>query len=76
MPKMRTRAKMETVASDRARRENVPRHILCNKKFHDAKSTPQNGIIIDVFNIVCNLVPKYLFFEFAFFEIVVIIDYR
>ena len=28
VPKMRTRAKMWTVASDRARRENVPRHIL------------------------------------------------
>ena len=25
---MRTRAKEKTVASDRARRENVPRHIL------------------------------------------------
>ena len=25
---MRTRAKMKIVASDRARRENVPRHIL------------------------------------------------
>ena len=32
---MRTRAKMWVVASDRARRENVPRHILFNKiKFH------------------------------------------
>ena len=28
MPMMRTRAKMKIVASDRARRENVPRHIL------------------------------------------------
>ena len=28
VPKMRTRAKMRIVASDRARRENVPRHIL------------------------------------------------
>ena len=28
VPKMRTRAKMWVVASDRARRENVPRHIL------------------------------------------------
>ena len=28
VPMMRTRAKMEFVASDRARRENVPRHIL------------------------------------------------
>ena len=28
VPKKRTRAKMEIVASDRARRENVPRHIL------------------------------------------------
>ena len=27
MPKMRTRAKMKVVAGDRARRENVPRHI-------------------------------------------------
>ena len=27
MPKMRTRAKMKAVASDRARRENMPRHI-------------------------------------------------
>ena len=31
---MRTRAKMKIVASDRARRENVPRHILsyCYRK--------------------------------------------
>ena len=28
VPGMRTRAKMQVVASDRARRENVPRHIL------------------------------------------------
>ena len=28
MPEMRTRTKMKNVASDRARRENVPRHIL------------------------------------------------
>ena len=27
VPKMRTRAKMKVVAGDRARRENVPRHI-------------------------------------------------
>ena len=31
VPMMRTRAKMQVVASDRARRENVPRHILCNR---------------------------------------------
>ena len=30
VPKMRTRAKMKVVASDRARRPNVPRHILFN----------------------------------------------
>ena len=29
---MRTRAKQKHVASDRARRENVPRHILFHKK--------------------------------------------
>ena len=29
---MRTRAKMKHVANDRARRENVPRHILLYKK--------------------------------------------
>ena len=28
VPKMRIRAKMQTVVSDRVRRENVPRHIL------------------------------------------------
>ena len=28
VPMMRTRAKQKHVASDRARRENVPRHIL------------------------------------------------
>ena len=28
MPEMRIRTKMKNVASDRARRENVPRHIL------------------------------------------------
>ena len=30
VPKMHTRAKMKIVASDRARRPNVPRHILFN----------------------------------------------
>ena len=29
VPMMRTRAKMQVVASDRARRENVPRYIFC-----------------------------------------------
>ena len=33
VPKMHTRAKMKIVASDRARRENVPRHILFNQTF-------------------------------------------
>ena len=33
MPKMHTRAKMKIVASDRARRTNVPRHILFNQTF-------------------------------------------
>ena len=33
MPKMRTRAKMQIVASDRARRENLPRHILLYKRY-------------------------------------------
>ena len=33
MPKMSTRAKMQIVASDRARRENVPRHILLYKRY-------------------------------------------
>ena len=33
VPKMRTRAKMKIVASDRARRTNVPRHILFNPTF-------------------------------------------
>ena len=33
VPKMRTRAKMKIVASDRARRPNVPRHILFNQTF-------------------------------------------
>ena len=33
VPKMRTRAKMKIVASDRARRTNVPRHILFNQTF-------------------------------------------
>ena len=34
VPEMRTRTKMKNVASDRARRENVPRHILsyCYRK--------------------------------------------
>ena len=32
VPMMRTRAKQKHVASDRARRENVPRHILLYKK--------------------------------------------
>ena len=32
MPEMRTRTKMKNVASDRARRENVPRHILFHRK--------------------------------------------
>ena len=52
VPKMRTRAKMWTVASDRARRENVPRHILFyngrflrNSILHKniVKSNEQNG---------------------------------
>ena len=33
VPKMHTRAKMKIVASDRARRTNVPRHILFNQTF-------------------------------------------
>ena len=33
VPKMHTRAKMKIVASDRARRTNVPRHILFNPTF-------------------------------------------
>ena len=33
VPKMHTRAKMKIVASDRARRTNVPRHILFNQNF-------------------------------------------
>ena len=33
VPKMHTRAKMKIVASDRARRPNVPRHILFNQTF-------------------------------------------
>ena len=33
VPKMHTRAKMKIVASDRARRKNVPRHILFNQTF-------------------------------------------
>ena len=33
VPKMHTRAKMKIVASDRARRPNVPRHILFNPTF-------------------------------------------
>ena len=33
MPGMRTRAKMQIVANDRARRENVPRHILLYKRY-------------------------------------------
>jgi len=33
MPKMSTRAKMQIVASDRARRENLPRHILLYKRY-------------------------------------------
>ena len=33
MPQMRTRAKMQIVASDRARRENLPRHILLYKRY-------------------------------------------
>ena len=39
MPMMRTRAKQKHVASDRARRENVPRHILfhVHKKMFDDK---------------------------------------
>ena len=32
MPKMRIRSKMQIVASARARRENVPRHILLYKR--------------------------------------------
>ena len=49
---MRTRAKMQIVASDRARRENVPRHILFyngrflrNSILHKniVKSNEQNG---------------------------------
>ena len=34
MPKMSTRAKMQIVASDRARRENVLRHILLYKRYN------------------------------------------
>ena len=37
VPKMHTRAKMKIVASDRARRENVPRHILLYNCF-DSKN--------------------------------------
>ena len=39
VPMMRTRAKQKHVASDRARRENVPRHILfhVHKKMFDDK---------------------------------------
>ena len=33
VPMMRTRAKQKHVASDRARRENVPRHILFFAKY-------------------------------------------
>ena len=43
VPMMRTRAKQKHVASDRARRENVPRHILFQYNFRDKltfKHTP------------------------------------
>ena len=33
MPKMSTRAKMQLVAIDRARRENLQRHILLYKRY-------------------------------------------
>ncbi len=40
--RMRTRAKQKHVASDRARRENVPRHILFHAVMHSKIMYPEN----------------------------------
>ncbi len=39
---MRTRAKQKHVASDRARRENVPRHILFHAVMYSKIMYPEN----------------------------------
>ena len=43
VPEMRTRTKMKNVASDRARRENVPRHIL---SYCYRKRTGATGLVL------------------------------
>ena len=43
VPEMRTRTKMKNVASDRARRENVPRHIL---SYCYRKCTGATGLVL------------------------------
>ena len=42
VPMMRTRAKQKHVASDRARRENVPRHILFHAVMYSKIMYPEN----------------------------------